>query len=96
MNTTQPVSVRFRRLSTFAPGWAASLLMLWLSSAAWGQPQEDPTRRPRMDTSTPGQPLPPGVGVVKEQGRPFYLQGAIVVLLTGGAVWTVCRSSRRQ
>lgn len=60
------------------------------------QPNDDAMRRPRLDTSTPAPTQPQGGGMIKQQGRPFYLQGAVVVLLTGGAVWTVCRSSRRQ
>jgi hypothetical protein len=77
-------------------GLAAVALCLgfFVGKPVAGQPQEDPVKRPRMDTNAPAQP-PPGVGVIQQQGRPFYLQGAVVALLTGGAVWTVCRSSRR-
>ena len=32
---------------------------------------------------------------MQQQTRPFYVQGAVVVLLTGGAIWAVCHSSRR-
>ena len=44
---------------------------------------------PSTPTTLPG-------GVIQAQSRPMFLQSAVVVLLTGGAVWTVCRSSRRQ
>jgi hypothetical protein len=73
---------------------ALALSLVFLSTAAHAQqPTEDPVKRPRMDTSLPAQAPP---NMVKQQGQPFYLQGAVVALLTGGAVWTVCRSSRRQ
>ena len=78
---------------------AAALALAWIFCAVPAghaqQPKEDPLKVQRGAGNVPGQP-PPGVGVVQQQGKPFYLQGAVVVLLTGGAVWTVCRSSRRQ
>jgi hypothetical protein len=60
---------------------------------AIGQPKDDPLKRPRIDTSLPGAPVG---GVMQQQTRPFYVQGAVVALLTAGAVWAVCHSSRRQ
>ena len=70
---------------------------LWCAGAmpACAQPREDPMKRPRMDTNVPNQP-PPGVGVVQQQSKPLYVQGVVVAALMGGAIWTVCRSSRRQ
>jgi hypothetical protein len=35
-------------------------------------------------------------GVIQQQTKPFYVEGFIVLALVGGAVFTVCRSSRRQ
>jgi hypothetical protein len=74
--------------------------LLFLSAGVLlGQPVEDPMKRPRMDANPapaqgPGQsPMP---NMVQQQTKPMYLQGAVVALLTGGAVWTVCRSSNRQ
>jgi hypothetical protein len=78
------------------------LVCLWFVSVgvALGQPPEDPTKRPRMDTNpapaAPGQSPPPMPNMVKQATKPFYVQGAVVALLTGGAVWTVCRSGNRQ
>lgn len=75
--------------------------MMVTGGFAAAQPQEDPVRRPKMDTNPAptqpqtGQPAQGG-GVVQQQTRPFYLQAAVVALACGGAVWTVCRSSRRQ
>jgi len=37
-------------------------------------------------------PLPSNVQVAS---RPFYVEGAVVVLLMAGAIYAVCRSSRR-
>lgn len=63
---------------------------------AAAQPQEDPLKVQRGGASS--QPPPPvqGGGIVQQQSRPFYLQAAVTALVCGGAVWTVCRSSRRQ
>jgi hypothetical protein len=71
----------------------AAVVALTAEFAA-AQPQEDPVRRPRMDTNpAPTQPAPGGI---QQKTRPFYLEGAVVALLCGGAVFAVCRSSGRQ
>jgi|GEM_PF-6807543 len=91
MNGSRTLNSRFRFQMCFA--------MILLAGGIWAtpvsaQPQDAPLQRPRMDTSLPNTPAPGGV--IQAQGGQFYLQGAVVVLLCGGAVWTVCRSSRRQ
>lgn len=63
---------------------------LW-TDAACGQAQNDPLKVQR-GAQLPAQAPP----VIQQQQRPFYVQAAVVALLTGGAVWTVCRGSRRQ
>lgn len=79
-----------------------TLVCLWFVSAgvALGQPQDDPVKRPRMDANpapaAPGQSPPPLPNMVQQQTKPLYVQGIVVALLTGGAVWTVCRSGNRQ
>lgn len=34
-------------------------------------------------------------GNVVQQSKPFYVEAAVVMLLMGGAIFTVCRGSRR-
>lgn len=75
---------------------ALVVLTVWLAAETNARAQEDPMKRPRMDTSVPTQQPPPGVGVVQQQSKPLYVQSVVVAALMGGALWTVCRSSRRQ
>jgi hypothetical protein len=44
--------------------------------------------------TTPPAPVTTPSNVVK-QSRPYYVEGAVVVLLMAGAIYAVCRSSRR-
>jgi hypothetical protein len=82
---------RLRRVLT-------SLILALAAAPAWAQPPDDLVRRPRLQTApAAGAPAPAGVGgTVQQQTRPFYLQGAVVVLLSGGAIWAVCHASRRS
>ena len=41
-------------------------------------------------------PTQPPPGGVQQKTRPFYVEGAVVAALCGGAVFVVCRSSGRQ
>jgi hypothetical protein len=83
----------------FAFGTAAWLRTLIFAAVvamagAFAAAQDDPIRRPRMDTNpAPTQPPPGGV---QQKSRPFYLEGAVVAALCGGAVFAVGRNSRRQ
>ncbi|MFO0917927.1 MAG: hypothetical protein U0872_06375 [Planctomycetaceae bacterium] len=43
----------------------------------------------------PAVAAPAPSGAVQSATRPFYVEAAVVVLLMGGAVFVVCRSSRR-
>ena len=40
------------------------------------------------------QPAAAG-GTIQQQTKPFYVEGAVVVVLLGAAVFVVCRGSRR-
>jgi hypothetical protein len=62
--------------------------------AAWGlfaslAPAQEPPAAPQ-----PGA-APPGDSVVVP-GRPLYVEGALVLVLFGAALFAVCRSSRRN
>jgi hypothetical protein len=68
-------------------------LIVWFAAGTARAQELDPTRRPRMDTNVPAPPPPPAV---QQQTKPLYVQSVVVAALMGGALWTVCRSSRRQ
>jgi hypothetical protein len=80
------------------PVWRLAWLVLLALGALEGglraQPQEAPVTRPRLEANQPAA-VPMG-GVIQQQSRPFYVQGAVVALLSAGAVWAVCHGSRRQ
>lgn len=72
--------------------WLSCLVLVCAASTLHAQPANDPLKvqRGAQGMGGPAQP------VVQQQQQPFYLQAIVVVLLSGGAVWAVCHSSRRQ
>lgn len=86
------MNVRLRQLLSLLICLAA--LLANVGSAAAQAP--DDSLKVQRGVADNQPPQVQGGGVVQQQSRPFYLQGAVVAILCGGAVWTVCRSSRRQ
>lgn len=72
--------------------WLTGLLLVFTANSLHAQQANDPLKvqRGAQGMGGPAQP------VVQQQQQPFYLQAIVVALLSGGAVWAVCHSSRRQ
>ena len=84
---------RFRRLARRT----ACLLTSWCLIGALGLAQQPGTAPPQPGPPPPQSGAPPtGESTVIVSGRTLYVEGALVLVLFGAALFAVCRSSRRN